>query len=455
MDTRLAAEVIEDASSLVTASDQEIGSQQFRAVAVPGIAKLIPFGYGLADQALSAGGIFLASVALARAQTKEEYGAFALSYSVFTFLSGIHNAAILEPYTVYGSGRYRERFSSYLRLMTRGHVLLGVLLSGIVLLASVLFWWFAPQRTSRAFLGLGLTVGVLLSGLFLRRAFYVRRQPVLAARSSLIFFVTVVFTLWFAMRVHLLDSFSIFLVLALGWIVAGGRYAARLVFTQTRDDFLEREPQYWSLHWKYSRWVLLTAFVFQLTTQGYYWVVAAFLSVRDVGELRAMYNLIAPADQAFIAMCYLVLPALSAHYATKRMDNFFSLWKRFEIAILAGSAMFALGVRIWGSQLMHFLYAGKFDGLGSALFTLALLPMVMATGNTMALALNAAEKPKLVFGGFLASGVVTFVAGIPLVIHFGLNGAVYGMLLSGTVFGLAIGSSFLVRLYKPSHRQMA
>jgi len=198
--------------------------------------------------------------------------------------------------------------------------------------------------------GLGLTVGVLLSGIFLRRAFYVRRQPALAARSSLVFFITVAFTLWLAMSTHLLDSFSVFLILALGWIVAGARYAGKLLFTRTPETFLEREPGYWGLHWNYSRWVLITAFVFQLTTQGYYWLVAAFLSVKDVGELRAMYNLIAPADQVFFAMCYLVLPAMSAHYATKRMDNLFSLWKRFELAILAGSGLFALGVRIWGNS---------------------------------------------------------------------------------------------------------
>src|SRR6266478_3216239 len=62
-------------------------------------------GYSIADQALAVGGMFLANVALARTQSKEEYGFFALSYSVFTFLTGLYDAVILETYTVYGSGR--------------------------------------------------------------------------------------------------------------------------------------------------------------------------------------------------------------------------------------------------------------------------------------------------------------------------------------------------------------
>src|SRR5580704_4081430 len=70
---------------------------------VANFSKATPLAYSLADQAFSVGGIFLVNVMLARTQSKEEYGMFALSYSVYTFLSGLHNAAILEPYTVYGS----------------------------------------------------------------------------------------------------------------------------------------------------------------------------------------------------------------------------------------------------------------------------------------------------------------------------------------------------------------
>src|SRR5205823_13350278 len=48
---------------------------------IPTPAKLISVAYGVADQALAVGAGFLVNVALARTQTKEEYGMFALSYS--------------------------------------------------------------------------------------------------------------------------------------------------------------------------------------------------------------------------------------------------------------------------------------------------------------------------------------------------------------------------------------
>src|SRR5260370_38260846 len=86
---------------------------------LPAPSRLMPVGYSFVDQALAVGANFLANVMLARTQTKEEYGMFVLSYSVFTFLSALHNSAILQPYPVYGSGRCRNRFSEYLRLMVR------------------------------------------------------------------------------------------------------------------------------------------------------------------------------------------------------------------------------------------------------------------------------------------------------------------------------------------------
>jgi O-antigen/teichoic acid export membrane protein len=420
----------------------------FPLAAIPNVSRLTLVGYSFADQALAVGGSFLVNIMLARTQTKEEYGMFALSYSVFIFLSGLYNAAILEPYTVYGSGRYRDRFAEYLRLITRSHVFVCMLLSGILLLPCLVFLWIAPQLVSRALLGLGLTIGVLLSGVFMRRVFYLQREPALAAKSSLVFFLTVACGLWLTAKAHLLDSFSVFLILALGWIAAGAGFGRKLAFGKPKQAFVELEPRYWREHWNYAQWVFATAFVLQFATQGFYWLVAGVLSVEEVAKLRAMYLLIAPMDQVFIAMSYLMLPILASYYARKKMRNLVSLWKRYGLALLGVTASFTLFVRIWGRQMMHFLYAGRFDGLAPLLSTLALLPLLMGLGHTMNDALKAVERPRIVFYAYLCSGSATFLLGIPLVIHFGLRGAVYGMLVSGGTYSGALALGFLPNIYR-------
>ncbi|MGB7600549.1 MAG: hypothetical protein WBM24_09605 [Candidatus Sulfotelmatobacter sp.] len=404
-------------------------------------------GYSLADQAFSAGGMFLVNLVLARTQTKQEYGMFALSYSLLTFLMGLHNAAILEPFTVYGSGRYRSRFAEYSRLIAWSNVALGLLLTALVLSVCWGWHWIAPDHLPRAIVGLGLTLSVLLSGASLRRSFYVQRKPAGAAATSLAFFATVSLSLWFAVREHVLNSFSVFLILALGWIVAGALCLGRAPQFRPspfypRESFLEAEPTYWREHWEYSRWVLATAFVFQFMHQGYYWLVAGFLSVNQVGNLKALYILIAPVEQVMISLSFLLLPALTARYVAGNIDGFLLLWKRYALAMVGITLLFALTVRLAGTPVMHILYAGKFDGLAPLLFLLALVPLWTGIGNTFSDALRAAERPRLVFYAYVSSALATFFAGVPLVIHFGLRGAVYGMLLSGATYACALAVAF-------------
>lgn len=400
--------------------------------------------FGLTDQALAVGGGFLANVALARTQTKQEYGIFALTYSVFSFLLGLYYAAILEPCTVYGSGRYRERFSEYLRLILRMNAVLCALLTGTLVLVYVLLSWIAPQLMSRSLLGLALTAGILLSGFLLRRLFYVQREPDAAAKSSLVFFVTVSCVLWLLSKEHRIDSFTVFLALAAGWIAAGAAFGWRLRFGTPSHSFLAIEPNYWREHWKYMKWALATAFVFQFTLQGYYWLLGFFLSSKEVANLRALYLLVGPVEQVFIALSYLIVPALAAHYASNRMGDFFALWKRYALATLGVSTLYIFVTRILGGLAMHILYRGKYDGLVPYLLAMALVPMVIWLGTTMAHALNAVERPKFQFWAYMSSAVATFLLGIPLVVHYGLWGAVYGMLLSSGTYTAVLAISFVV-----------
>lgn len=218
--------------------------------------------YSIADQGFSVGGMFLANIALARTRTKEEYGLFALLYSVYTFLSGLHNAAILEAYTVYGSGRYSRQFSRYARLLWRSNALLGVALTALLLFIWRVLSWIRPPLASRTLLGLSLTSGILLTAALVRRTFYMRRRPDLAARYSGTFLLICTALLWITIRAKVLTGFSAFLVVALAWSLAALVVIYELPGKGATGSFIRDEPGYWIEHWNYSRWVLVTALVF-------------------------------------------------------------------------------------------------------------------------------------------------------------------------------------------------
>jgi O-antigen/teichoic acid export membrane protein len=402
----------------------------------------------ITDQVLSVGGMFLVNVALARTQSKEEYGVFALSYSVFTFLMAIHNAAILETFTVYGSGRYQKAFQPYLRLLWRSNILVALFLTAVLTLVWGVF--AAPAMASRTILGLALSCGVLLTATFVRRSFYVRRRPDLAARFSLVFFCSCALLLWLTLRFGVLNGFYGFVIAALSWGLAGLALLKELPVTSKSQDFIKIEPTYWSEHWKYSRWVLVTAFVFQLTTQGYFWLVAGLLSVGDVGNLRALYNMVLPLDQLFAAMSLMVLPVMCSRYANQKMAGLVPIWKRYCIAWLAVAAGFVFLIYVSGKSAMHVLYAGRFDNISSLVLIIAFLPVVMGIGHTVNGALKAAEKPNLVLYAYAFSGGATFLMGVPLVSHLGLRGAVYGMLVSGITYTIALLCGLGLLVYQQS-----
>jgi hypothetical protein len=71
----------------------------------------------------------------------------------------------------------------------------------------------------------------------------------------------------------------------------------------------------------------------------------------------------------------------------------------------------------------------------------------MGIGNTMNDALKATEHPKMVFYAYVCSGAATLLGGIPLVIRFGLPGAVYGMFLSATAYTCALAASYFSTIY--------
>jgi len=400
------------------------------------------FGLSLADQGFSVGAMFLVNVVLARTQSKQDYGAFVLSYSIFTFVSGLHNAAVLEPYTIYGAGRYRERFPAYLQLMLRGNLAFGVALSSMLFLACAFLRWSHPAVPLRALLGLALTVGIILTGSFLRRSYYVQQKPGKAAMASLTFFATVAFSVWVVARIHRLDGFSVFPILGIGWMVAGAGWFRQLLRNPAQGRLLDAVPQFWREHWTYARWVLATSFVFQFMHQGYYWLVAGFLSVKEVGDLKAMYLLIAPVEQVTIASSFLVLPVLTGRYAARNFEGFLSLWKLYALCLVGITLLFALAIRLVGARAMHVLYAGKFDGLAPLLFLLALVPLLTALGASFSDAIRAAERPRLVFYAYVGSAIATFGGGIPLVIHWGLRGAVYGMSFSAAVYSCLLALAF-------------
>jgi O-antigen/teichoic acid export membrane protein len=411
-------------------------------------ARVRYLGLGIADQGFSVGGMFLANVVLARVASREEYGMFALAYSILNFLAGLHNAAIIEPYTVHGAGRYRIFSAEYRWLIWRNNAWLVLALTAVLLIIWKASLWTSAAVTARALLGLALSTGVVLTSYLLRRILYVQRKVESAAWMSFVFLLCLTVCLTLTAKFGLLNAFSVFMLVGLGSIVGGAAIYSEIPRPARLQPFISAQPHHHREHWKYARWVLATAFVFQFANQAYYWLVAGLLSLKEVAALRAITMIVMIVDQVFIAITSIVLPALAARFASNQIAELLSLWRLYLGSFLAVGGVFFAGVMVFGKPVIHWIYGGKFDDVSAFLSTLALLPILMGVGHTMNAALKSVEKPNAVFYAYVASGITTLGLGIPFMTHFGLRGAVYGMLASAGAYTITLTVGFLRNVFR-------
>src|SRR5258708_30826975 len=94
----------------------------------------------LVDQGFTSGAGFGVNLLLARWMTPKAYGAFAVAFAGFLFVSGFHNVLLLEPLTVLGPSRHAGKLPAYFRAQIKVHGLLVGGLSAAVLLAGVILW---------------------------------------------------------------------------------------------------------------------------------------------------------------------------------------------------------------------------------------------------------------------------------------------------------------------------
>src|SRR5947209_12623782 len=84
--------------------------------------------FSIIDQGLNASVGFGVNLALARWLSSEAYGAFAVSFAGYLFISGFQNVLLLEPLSVFGPSNHVENLGTYFRAQLWLHALLvGVL----------------------------------------------------------------------------------------------------------------------------------------------------------------------------------------------------------------------------------------------------------------------------------------------------------------------------------------
>ncbi len=387
--------------------------------------------WAVVDQGLFAGSNFLVGVLLARWLEPTAYGAFSVAYSAFLLLGTLHTALWTEPMMVYGSGRFREAFGAYQRVLIRHHWRFGGAVTVVFLLVTVGFGATGQREMALSFLGLAFAAPSVLYLWLLRRGAYVLLKPRLAVYGGASYLVLYLGLALFLLQAGFLNEATAFLSMSVAALLAGGGIRSFLKAGAHRAVD-PREVR--DLHWSYGRWALLAGGLSWVPGNIYYVVLPAFHGLETAARFKALMNLLMPVLHFNGALGQLLVPGM----VRARTRGVLGQFTKASLAVFLVFASVYWAVLVGtGRELIGFLYGGRYIETSAWLPWLGLLPVLTAIASVMGSVLRALERPRAValVYGLLAGFTVT--VGVALVWMHGLGGAVCALLVVNALAAFA------------------
>lgn len=393
----------------------------------------------LLDQALFAGANFAVNVLLARWLLPDDYGAFAVAFSLFLLLATVHTGFLTEPMLVFGAGRFRDRLAAYLGVLLRGHLAFSAGTAALLLAIAASLHLAGVSALVVKLMVLAAAQPFVLWMWLIRRACYTDSRPHVAAIGSAGYAAMLVAGVWVLQSSGTLSMPAAFGVMAVAALASGVWIAGRMGVSLHRPA-AELRDEVVAAHRGYGRWAAATGSLYWVHDQLALLMVPLWLGLAGSGALKALMNLVMPAGHILTALGMLMLPALvrARGAGVLRRDAM-----RWTALLVGGMALGWIALGVFGGEAMALLYDGTYDELAPLLWLLGAVPVLGAVGTGAAAVLRAQERPEAVFWGYGAAALAAVVAGVTLIPAFGLAGAVAMYLIAQFVEIVVLGALLL------------
>jgi O-antigen/teichoic acid export membrane protein len=384
--------------------------------------------WAVTDQALFALTNFTVSVLLARWLTPSDFGAFAVAFSVLLLMGTVHTALLTEPMLVLGPSRYQERTAAYLRRLSTLHFALTSVMGVVLLLVVGVVTLLEPQFTAAATLAaLAVATPAILLLWLVRRACYIESRPRPAAAASLVYALLVPAGMLLLTQVGMLTAASGLLTLGLASLLVGWWLTLRLIRSTSEPIAQSPAPDVMRAHWSYGKWALGFGLLSWVPPNAVVLALPLWHSLEDAGTLRVATTLMLPVLHVHGALGPLLMPALVRARFSGQLG---STARLARVLFLSLSIGYAPVVLIFGSRLAQLLFGTQYSIDGATLWLLAAIPVVTAVSTVAGAVLRALERLDWVLWTYVAATAATLLVGLPLIFHYGVDGALASLLLS-------------------------
>ena len=393
----------------------------------------------LVDQGMTSGAGFGVNLLLARWMPTEVYGAFAVAFAAFLFISGFHNVLLLEPLSVLGPSRYAQMLPAYFRVQIIIHTVLVGALSALALLANLAWWWIFPRSPlSSAIAGAALALPCLLLLWLLRRMCYVVHRPSIAAAGSTLYLALVIAGLLGLWHLGWLGSFTAFLTMGSGSLIATGLLLWHLNLMNHSEIVARAVSWRRALResWNYARWLVASTALYSVVSQIQLFLTAAYLGLAQAGILRAILLPASAMTQAVTAADMVVLPGLSRDFG-RGSTRLISQKAQAVSLLLGGSALgFVALLSVFAGRTEHLLYGGKYAGYAWLIPILALIPSANGFAVGYSTAIRASQRADYNLFATSVSAPVAVLSGLLSIPRWGLAGAAASMVIGSFCYML-------------------
>lgn len=419
--------------------------------------------WAVMDQGLFAGANFLITVGLAVWLTERDFGAFTTAYASFLIIGVFTTAMLTEPMMVFGAKKYRDKLPDYFGQLVGGHLLItvlgGLVLGGIGLYA----WTHSEPLLGMALCLLSVTQCSQLLPWMTRNACYIESNPKPAAIAGMIYLTLVVGSLLTLNALDHLNIVSAILTMFGASLVVN---ATLLIHLRVNLRATLRLGEYGPVvrdHWRYGKWATLTGVTRYIPEQLPYIAVPLILGfaagtapdLEKGGALKALMNFSVPLILIGWAASTLATPML---VRAKHTPRFFKL-SAVMLAMTAGlPLLFWPVLGFFGEPIIGLLYSGKYVEFASLTWLIGLIPIIAGFDAVLHTQLKAAERPDRLFFASVASSAVLIVVGLPMILVWGLTGAVVAVLISYVAQALTLillGGTIILRAASPSAADFA
>jgi len=399
------------------------------------------------EQALFAGTHLLINVLLARWLPIEEYGVFALVYSVVVFLNELHAAVVAQPVAVFWGENLKrtrafvgEALSLNLAFAAISAVV-GLAGAGILVAVGLL-----PARTALLVPFLAVAMPTFW---YVRQAAYADLRPWAAFTRSTIYgggSVLGVVALKLVAAPSIEGALAVMGAAALVASLSGStRYWAR----PARPTSAEAR-RFAAKAWTYGRWSAPASVLTWVTNNIYIVALPLASTVADSGRLKMVLNLLLPFQQVLLGLSLIGLPILARLHANGGTEQATRLTRLALAAAAAGGGAFSLALALGGEAAFTWVYGPRrADDAQLVLYGLA-LPVIWAVIAVLRVSLRARGDSRSTFLGYsIGIGTVGLVA-VPMGITYGAAGALVGSTAISAAIAVALFWLLMTRSGMPT-----